>query len=216
MAFWQAFFFAELWPPNDFAPGSVWAWKDSSERIFWNTKTNRRFNGEETVISLTTVVSTVEDMVTRAWGGSSVWSLQKYEDLNFKSPAHSQSRATAVKVCNYSSDGESWEELFYPKSKLQVQWDILSKKKKREKLRKISQHQFLTLLSHSDKCIHTHTIIIIGRVGKERRSLWDVTAKSHYTELKWPLTVNPVWHTTVLISDVKEQLQCSGELLRGN
>lgn len=47
----------------------VWALKYSSKRRLWNSKANRRFNGEETVTSLTTALPTVKNMIIRRrWG----------------------------------------------------------------------------------------------------------------------------------------------------
>lgn len=69
MVFSQSFFFAQLWPRTTLLCSRlVWALKYSSERIFWNTKANRRFNGEETVISLTTALPTVKNVIRRWWG----------------------------------------------------------------------------------------------------------------------------------------------------
>lgn len=69
MVFSQSFFFAQLWPRTTLLCSRlVWALKYSSERILWNTKANRRFNGEETVISLTTALPTVKNVIRRWWG----------------------------------------------------------------------------------------------------------------------------------------------------
>lgn len=66
MVFWQSFFFAQFWPQT-ICSRLVWALKYSRERILCNTKASRRFNGEETVISLTTALPTVKNMIRRRW-----------------------------------------------------------------------------------------------------------------------------------------------------